>query len=166
MNEPLFKNRFVRDEKTLKEVYKNHHLKSKRFKIIYTICILIQLFSTLFNFGFFLTILFYNVIVAILLFFSYHQNVKIAIKRDKEITNGKELLIETVAFDDRIEADVFGIHHTLDFDTVDCVNITENYVIINTKARFLYILKKDSFTLGNSEGFVEFLKSKGLRIVK
>ena len=40
------------------------------------------------------------------------------------------------------------------------------YINIITKAKYVYIFKKDSFTLGNAEDFIEFLKSKGIKIQK
>ena len=166
MNEPLFKNSFIRDDVAIKEMYKDYFLKSTRFRIIYAVCILLQLFSISADLGFFLTILFYNAIVLILVAFSYRQHVKISIARDREISNGEDILMDTSVFDDRIEVDIIDKNHKLYWDSVDYVSISENYVSIRTKAKLIYMLKKDSFTLGSCDDFIEFLKSKGLKIRK
>ena len=166
MNEPLFKNSFIRDDVAIKEMYKDYFLKSTRFRIIYAVCIVLQLFSISTDLGFFLTILFYNAIVLILVAFSYRQHVKISIARDREISNGEDILMNTSVFDDRIEVDIIDKNHKLYWDSVDYVSISENYVSIRTKARLIYMLKKDSFTLGRCDDFIEFLKSKGLKIRK
>ena len=164
MNELLYKNTFIRDKNTIGEMFKNYYLKSTRFKIIYYILIAAQLFSFCSDLDFFFTILFYNCIAIALILLSYYYNVKIAIKRDKEISNGKEILVDVNVYDDRLEANIIEYKHTLYWGDVDYASATKNYIIINTKARFSYILKKDSFSIGTSEQFLEFLKDNNIKV--
>ena len=40
----------------------------------------------------------------------------------------------------------------------------ESYVVVITKARLMFIFRKDSFTEGDADGFIAFLKEKGIKV--
>lgn len=167
MNEPLFKNSFVRDEKTIKEFYKHNYLTATRFKIIYIgYAVLILLSLLTYDISLFAFYLVLGIVMALVILFSYWQNVKILIARDKETSNGKDLIVEILVFDDRIEHAILETKNTLHFDNIRSVEQTKNYICVMTNAKLAYIFKKDSFTLGNAEDFIEFLKSKGIKVQK
>ena len=170
MNDPLFKNGFVRDEQAVKELYKDYFIKSKRFRIIYILLAILLPFSYLVSvdsgLDTFFFVLFCSVIVAFMLIFAYRQNVKITVARDKERCNGKEPFNELTVYDDRIELDILGNNQTLYFSDAKNVSETKNYFIVASRANYVYVFKKDSFTVGTSEEFVEFLKNKGIKVVK
>ena len=167
MNEPLFKNSFVRDEKTIKEFYKHNYLTATHFKIVYIGYTVLILFSLLtYDISLFAFYLVLGIVMALVFLFSYLQKVKILIARDKETSNGKDLIVEISVFEDRIEHIILETKNTLHFDNIRNVEQTKNYIYVMTNAKLAYIFKKDSFTLGNAEKFIEFLKSKGIKVQK
>ena len=170
MNEPLFKNSFVRDEQAIKEAFKNYYFKSKAFKVIYwlyPIALLLSLRSFILDgsssFSFWLV---YGIVFAILISVIYKREVKTAIMRDKELGNGKEMLMDLTVYDDRIELLALENKQTLYFADAKAAFNGKDYINIITKAKYIYTFKKDSFTLGTSDEFLEFLKSKGIKIQK
>ncbi len=167
MNEPLFKNSFVRDEQTAREIYRDFYF-SGRFKAIYILMLVLLPLSFLISidegFDTFFYVLFCFVIIVLFVAFAYRQNVKVMIARDKERCNGQEPRNELTVFEDRIELDMLENKQTLYFKDIHSVRITKNYINVYSRANFVYIFKKDSFTLGTSEAFVEFLKAKGIKI--
>ena len=167
MNDPLFKNAFVRGEDTAKELFKNYFLGSKRFKILYILFALLLVLSFFVSadtgYDTFLFSLFCGVIVAIILSIAYRKNVKVTVERDRERCNGKEPYNELFVYDDRIELDILGNNQTLYFTDAKQVSLSKNYIFVHSKANYVYSFKKDSFTLGSAEEFIEFLKSKGIK---
>ena len=169
MNEPLFKNRFVRDESTAKELYKNYYLSGKH-RTIYIILLVLLPLSFIISFdeglGTFLYILLCTVLIAVMVAVAYRKNVKMTLERDRERANGQEPINELTVYEDSVEIEIFGSKQTLDLANIHHASITKNYVNVFSKAQFIYIFKKDSFTLGNAEDFIEFLKSKGIKVQK
>ena len=133
MNEPLFKNSFVRDEKTIKEFYKHNYLTATHFKIVYIGYTVLILFSLLtYDISLFAFYLVLGIVMALVFLFSYLQKVKILIARDKETSNGKDLIVEISVFEDRIEhivndtEAVIAIDNRFNNDS-DCIDIV-NFV--------------------------------------
>lgn len=167
MNEPIFKNVFIRDEETLKEFYKHDYLKATRFRIIYIGYAILLLMSVLaYDISLFISYSLLGLILALIILFSYSQNLKTTIARDKELANGRDIVSQISVFDDRIELTVLENTQSVSFENVKRADQTKNYICVITKARFAYIFKKDSFTKGDSEGFIEFLRSKGIKVRK
>jgi hypothetical protein len=100
----------------------------------------------------------------LLLFFRYRQSVKMAIERDKELSGEDGLEVALTVTDEGITHSALANSNTIGFDIVKGVLLTKSYIAVITKARFLYILKKDSFTIGDADGFVAFLREKGIKI--
>ncbi len=167
MNEPIFKNVFIRDEETLKEFYKHNYLKATRFRIIYIgYAILLFLYLVTWNLSLFGAYLFLGLIFAFIILFSYSQNLKTTIARDKELANGRDVVSQISVFDDKIELTVLENTQSVSFENVKRADQTKNYICVITKAKFAYIFKKGSFTKGDAEGFIEFLRSKGIKVRK
>lgn len=102
-------------------------------------------------------------IIAIIIPISYRKNVKATVERDRERCNGKEPYNELFVFDDRIELDILGNNQTLYFIDAKQVRLTKNYIFVYSKANYIYSFKKDSFTLGSAEEFIDFLRSNGIK---
>lgn len=171
MNEPLFKNSFMRDEKALKALYKNHYFKSKLMKVlgaIYLVLLVNSLISLVLYWysEFFGFLVLYGMIFGIIMLIKYKQEIKLNLQRDKELAGEREPIITQTVFEDRIEHEFCGITQSLDYSNVAYVADLKEYINIITKAKYVYIFKKDSFTLGNAEGFIDFLKSKGIKVQK
>lgn len=167
MNEPIFKNVFVRDEETLREFYKHTYLAEPLFRIIYIGYAVLLLMSLLaYDLTLFASYLFLGLIFALILFFKYSQNLKITVARDKELASGRDMVTEIFVFDDKIEHTALGNSQALGFESIKRVQQSQNYIYVISNAKLVYIFKKDSFTLGTPEEFIEFLKSKGIKIQK
>ena len=167
MNEPIFKNVFVRDEETLREFYKHNYFASPLFRIIYIGYAVLLLMSLLvYDLTLFASYLFLGLIFALILFFKYSQNLKITVARDKELASGRDMVTEIFVFDDKIEHTALGNSQALGFESIKRVQQSKNYIYVISNAKLVYIFKKDSFTLGTPEEFIEFLKSKGIKIQK
>jgi hypothetical protein len=171
MNEPLFKNSFVRDEQTIKTLFISHYLKSKLIKVVGAIyfVLLINAFISLAIYQYsdalgFLIV--YGLIFCSIVFARYKQDVKLFLRRDKELAGERESRVIETVFEDKIEHEFCGNTQILDYSNVAYVVNLQEYVHIVTKAKYVYIFKKDSFTLGNAEDFIEFLKSKGIKVQK
>lgn len=171
MNEPIFKNVFVRDEETLREFYKHNYLAAPLFRIIYigyAVLLLMSLLASLlaYDLTLFASYLFLGLVFALILFFKYSQSLKITVARDKELANGRDMVTEIFVFDDKIEHTALGNSQALGFESIKRVQQSQNYIYVISNAKLVYIFKKDSFTLGTPEEFIEFLKSKGIKIQK
>ncbi len=166
MNEPLFKNSFVREKQMYKELYQSYYFKTPIFLILYVLFAIQILISFSVSMGNGLFALFCGSLIVLLGVFVCSLNIKTALARDNERGNGKELLNELFVYDDSIELEMFGNKDTLSFSNIKRVSESKNYIFVQTKARMAYVLKKDSFTLGTSDEFIEFLKSKGVKVQK
>ena len=145
MNEPLFKNSFVRDESTARELYRSYYLSGKHRTIYFIMLILLPLsFIISFNegLGTFFYILLCAALVAFMVALAYRKNVKVTLERDRERANGQEPLNVLTVYEDRVEIEIFGSKQTLDLANVHHASITKNYVNIFSKAQFIYIFKK------------------------
>ena len=166
MNEPLFKNRFVRDEQYAHELYLHYYLKTPLFVVLYVLFGI----QTLISFSVSITSGLFALLCAAIIVLSvrilHSVNVKNTIARDRERANGNELLNELFVYSDRVELFMLGNKETLYFSNIKRAFETKNHIFLQTKARMVYIFKKDSFTLGNSEDFVKFLRDNGIKIQK
>lgn len=170
MNANLFENKFVRDKSAAKELYGFWFLKRPImlfihiamavciFFYIITICSGILSFSEL-SFPIFLIIFYW-----VLLFVSYLSQVSTMVKRDSELANGGELLCEITVTDREITHISRGNTQSIGFDKVKYAFSTQNYVAVVTEAKYVYMIKKDGFTLGDSESFIAFLCGKGIKV--
>ncbi len=175
MNEPLFKNSFVRDKNVLKAIYKNHYFKSPLF-ILFCVAYSMSIFSMTVTMRpfyswseisiYYVIWLFLGILFFSLLLFRYRQSVKISAMRDRELSNGRDFLVELNVFDDRIELIHFENKQTLHYADVKYASNLKEYINIITKAKYVYTFKKDSFTLGTSDEFIDFLKEKGIIVQK
>ena len=170
MNEPIFKNVFVRDEETIRELYRCYFFTNSRSKLAYIlspIClVIIFLENVSYDLTPFFIMLCIIVFVFLLAFIQYLRITKIAIKRNNELLNGEIHSKENLVFDDRIIQVARENSFTLLIENIKHVEITQNYIYVISKAGIWYDFKKDSFTLGTPEEFIEFLKSKGIKIQK
>ncbi|MBQ4561532.1 MAG: YcxB family protein [Clostridia bacterium] len=98
--------------------------------------------------------------------YCYFVSTNSFIKRDAETFKG-DLVITTLIFEDHITVTApNGSVVELEYDKIKKISATKNYILIITKARLIYILKKDGFTKGNFEEFTAFIKNKGINIKK
>ena len=167
--ESLFCNKFVRDEDTAKEVYVYWYFKRPLLIVVYSI---IALYSLACILGFILDfdsakealgVFVMGVFVFVLMIVSYHSQVKAMVQRDKEMSGGKPLCCEISVSDDEMTLTALESRSPVSVSNLKSAFITKNYIVVITKARLMFIFKKDAFTQGDAEGLIAFLKEKGVK---
>lgn len=165
-----FENEFVRDEQTAKEIYGYWYFKKPIMIAMYVIlgiyslsCILgfiVDFESAKEAMPIFVMIIF----VVALMLFSYRSQVKAMVQRDKEMSGGNPLNCRISVSDDEITLSTLENRTPVSMSNLNGAFVTKNYIVVITKARLMFIFKKDSFTVGNSDGFIAFLKEKNIKI--
>lgn len=167
---PLFENETCRNEAAIKEVYKYWFFKRPLMVGIYLI-LGVYLLSGILGFVFdpesareFIFPFVCIVFVTVLMIVGYFNQVKLLVSRDKERANGGDFICTVRISDSEIEQTAFDSKVNLPIEKVKYVLSTKNYFALVTEARHMFILKKDSFAVGDSIGFIAFLKEKGIKI--
>ena len=170
MENALFKNEFVRDKNTAKEIHGYWFFKRPLMIVIYALfgvyTALILLTSILFpeiSADFSIVSLMVLAYLALLII-PYRMNVNAMVKRDEELAKGREFLCEISVTDTEIIHTALENNQSIGFESISHAFITKSYVAVVSKARIIYIFKKDGFTVGDCDGFVAFLKEKGIKI--
>lgn len=170
MNDVRFANKYIRDKGTAKEIYRYWFFKQPIIILVY---VMFGLWTISYILGSIIDPWFafdnsYTLVIIIfccfLMVLSYMSQVRMMVKRDEEMAGGRELLCETVVTDTKITTMSLGNENTLGFDGIRYAFITKEYIVLVTKARRVFIFKKDSFTIGDTESFVAFLKLKGIKV--
>ena len=168
--EGLFCNKFVRDEDTAKEVYVYWYFKRPLLIVVYSI---IAFYSLACILGFILDfdsakealgVFVMSIFVFVLMIVSYHSQVKAMVQRDKEMSGGKPLCCEISVGENEITLSALESRSSVAMSNIKSAFETENYIVVLTKARLMFIFKKDSFTKGDAESFIAFLKEKGIKV--
>lgn len=165
--EILFENSYVRDEQMLKEIYKYLFFKRKSMVISYIIlflCFLVNLLMALFDGIFNYYILVFVPLLLAFRFFNYIYQVNIVLKRDAEM-HDNEIAIEVIVTNEFVQNTASnGSVSKLEYDKIKRVTQTKNYILLLSKAKLIYIFKKDCFTKGTPENLMVFLKNKGIKV--
>lgn len=169
--EILFENKFVRDESTAKEIYGYWYFRKPLMIAVYVAlgfyalsCILgfiLDFDSARESMPVFAMILFFVAFVLI----SYRSQVKAMIQRDKEMSGGEPLCCTVSVSSEEITLSTLESRSPVSMSNVKSAFLTKNYIVVITKARLMFILKKDSFTMGDTASFIAFLKEKGIRLM-
>ena len=168
MHEPLFQNKFAYDKQTIKEIISHFLLKTRVMKAIY-ICIPIFVIC---NIALSLLSSAYLPLQKILLIGFLVSLIFIG------LGILETMLVNTPKYADQSISNVSVDDESIDWKFGDKAKIyktrkvlaffeTENYIVFipNIYTSNLVILKKNSFTVGTSEEFVSFLKSKGVKVL-
>ena len=172
MNETLFENRFVRDRSAAKEIYGYWFYRRPLFVAIYVyfgIYILFWLFASangLMSFSEGATPVIMILFASALFAFSYFSQVNTMVKRDKELSGGGQLVCEISVTDTEVIHVAAENRQSVAFSGIKKAVLTKGYILLITEAKFMYVMKKDSFTKGECDSFIAFLKEKGIKIKK
>ena len=168
--ENRFENKYVRNESTAKEIYKYWFFKRPLSIAIYVIlgyyslsCILglaVDFQAAKDTLPILAMIAFYVAVMII----SYRAQVKMMINRDREMAHGEELVYEIGVNDTEITLCAREGRSSILIGNLKYAFVTKNYIAVITKAKLMIILKKDSFTVGDCDGFITFLCEKGIKI--
>lgn len=168
--EKRFENKYVRDENTAKEIYKYWFFKKPTMVAMYVILAVYTFFCILgLSFDFadareFILPFICALMIPVLMTVSYRSQVKTMANRDKEMANGGELLCEISVNDNEFTVAYFEGRNSIAMDNVKYAFQTKSYIAVITKARLMVILKKDSFTVGDADSFIAFLKEKVIKV--
>lgn len=170
MNEPLFYNMFAYDKQMARELANHFLFKMKIMRIIYVIfaiCIPINILSLLDNNEFdsmqqytlaliLIVLLMLPIMYAVIYFSCLPSSLP-----DQRIST-------TIVGEEFIEWKWNKYSARYEIKKLLICFETRNYIVIipSLTSKTGIIIKKDSFTLGTSDEFIAFLKSKGVKIQK
>ena len=166
-----FENRYIRTPDDIKEALKYQFLDRTLMRVFYSVMavfwvlyIVLSAISKGFSMVEILVIAFFP-ICFVYMFFIYRRTVKIHNAREAEMLGGKQLEVVFTANDEGIRASASnGTDVTLFYSQVKMVARTKNLIIVVTKSNFMYILRKDSFTVGNEEDFLHFMLENQVKV--
>ncbi len=162
--EPLFINRYIRDEAVIREYHRAYYFDSIHLCLYAFVGI-----SFIFNLVLLLTghaafdSLLFLAAAVVIFFFLYHRRIVIAIKRDKEQFGQPPLTVYEVS-----ETGIrIGINdhfsEEVPFSQFRHVKETKHLILLPSRARLLYIFHKDGFVKGSVPEFNRFLYEKKIR---
>ena len=165
--EVLFENHHVRNKQAAKEIYFYFYFQRTLFIVCYcllALSFLANLLALIFEGSSNIGLLVFVPFFFLLQFFLYSKQKNDLIKRDLEV-HGKEISAVSFVYDDHIQViSSTGSDISLKYENVAKVIQTKNLILLRTKANQLFIFGKDTFTTGNKEDFILFLRSKGLKV--
>lgn len=74
------------------------------------------------------------------------------------------MLYRSEVTDSEITVFALDSKQTVNLSVMRQAYITKNYIVLISSARYMWILKRDGFTVGDPTGFVDLIRSKGIRI--
>ncbi len=165
--QPLFENRYTHDEEWAKDLFRWMYFRRPILWICYA------LFALVFALGVYdwivwgrvnlLLLIYPPVFVAMIMVLASVRR-RMTMKREVEMYGAP---VETTLWvtDDEITAKQSnGTEYRLRYTDIKKVIQTARYVFLKSKTQVVYSFKKDGFTVGNADEFIEFLKSKGIRV--
>ena len=165
--EVLFKNSFAKTEDWIKECNKYSLFRRPIFIVFHILSILALCFGIY-------KVLFLHIIDILLLFIPiwwffvilmlYFRMNKITLKRNQEIYGNNGEVISEVTQDSIKQIHSNGSQYQIYYDTIKRGYLTQNYILLHSKANILYTFKKEGFSIGDVESFLIFLRNKGIKI--
>ncbi len=110
----------------------------------------------------------YFIPIAVLVYYGlmlcyYYVSVNLFMKRSRELTKSGVMQMKMAAYSDRMEFfNGSGEPVELGYDEVKSVFCTKNLIAVRSRASLVYMIQKSGFTLGTADGFLDFLREKGL----
>ena len=160
--EPRFINRYT----MTKEMIREFQWKVGRFNVLAILCAVAVVTSTLsaiFNtgsgrFSLLIFTVFFTALLALMFFMSANGTWKRIVEQ-----SGGAPREETVAFTEEQaynDSAATGGRVNIDYASLKKVIVTKNLIVLKTKAKLGYILRRDSFVLGTEKEFMAFISAK------
>ena len=165
--EILFKNRYEKTEDWIKECNRYAFFKRPIFVVFHILSILVLCLGIgkiLFLHSIDIMYFFIPVWWFFVVFILYFRANKMAYKRNQEIYGNNGAVISDVTEDSINQIHSNGSQYKIYYDTIKKACLTQNYILLQSKANILYTLKRDGFSIGNEKDFLIFLKNKGIEI--
>lgn len=162
--EVLFENHYTRTPEILRELYQHLYFKRPVSIAIYVAFALAIIAAVIFG-GIFVNSLIYFVIILVMQFFLYRKAVKMSIKRDESKFDTAQLYVQTRMSEEELHCR-YGESTTRTVSVADIKGgwQTKNLIVLRTNIKLVIIIHKRNFTVGDCEGFVEFLRGKGIKV--
>ena len=168
MDNPMFVNEYSRTKDTMKEIYGYWYFRRPLSVALYSIVALNLVMRLIFLLtdGYIdplntFRILFIAALYSSLYFIQVHS----ASKKDSQLVHGEDLHACIIVASDRFYPSPSDERVYIELSSVNYAFLTKNYVVLVMKTtRLMLIFHKDSFTLGTSDGFIAFLKEKGIKV--
>lgn len=166
--EVLFQNTYVRNKDLAKEIYSYYFFRRpvRIFcHIVLLLCILLRVYSIIL-FGW-ETIDYFVLLYSFLFFLQiplYYHQVNTMVKRDLELSRD-EITVTTNVTEDYIEnINSLGAKTQLKYENIKKCSETKNLILLFSKAKLIYIFRKDSFIHGTADEFKTFIRNKGIKV--
>lgn len=165
--EILFENSYVRNKQLAKEIYRYYYFQRKWLVacyVLFSLSFLENILIAVFEKTYIWSVLIFVPLFFLFQFYCYFRQVNTLVKRDSEV-HGKEIAVETIVTNKFIQNTAStGAVNKLEYDKIRNVVQTKNLILLRSKANLIYIFRKDTFTKGNKEEFIVFLRGKGFKI--
>ena len=170
--ETLFENKYTNDKETIKEylIYSFWKRPSAIVSNILLVCMFMFFLSFYLSWNastdnkyFSLFFMLWILIVWTVVLVRFLMSLRLAIRRNLEMNEGKPPVFNYLIFEDKIDL-CFGTSESkssIVFALIKKVAVTKNLILLITKAKLLVILRKDSFTKGTYDEWLRFLREKG-----
>ncbi len=163
----LFENSYIRNKDLAKELYGYIFFRRNYLFVAYIVLLvsfiinLILLITTgSANWFVFVFVPFF----LLLRLFTYFQSIKLMVKRDSELSGGP-VEVKTIVTEEFIQhTNSTGGVNKLEYDKIKKCNQTKNLILLQSDAKLIYVFRKDAFSIGSCDAFVEFLRSKGIKV--
>ena len=108
----------------------------------------------------------FGIVFFILYICSYFVELNIAKKRDKEVNSGFETPIYTLSVteDKIIHSTPSGIEMEIRYAKIPKVLKSKHYIMFMAEDSMVYVMPKDTFTVGDYDGLMKFLQSKNYKV--
>lgn len=160
--EPLFENKYVMTKSVLREFQwrLGHYLLIAVFMGVALVCAILTCIFGSKSTG--TMLLFEIAVISVLLAAMFFFIVHTTFKRMTEQAGGQSLTSVYRFAEENFTIETIPAQSsaTIDYSTVKKVVVTKNLIVLKTRARLGYILRRDSFTVGTEEAFMAFINSK------
>ncbi len=165
--EILFENKYTRNKEWAKDVYGYMYFRRPIIIVLY-ILFAIYMFLGIYNSITYNIVNWTYILIPIIwcVFgaFLYKRNVNTVIKRDLEL-HGKEIEVTVTVTENIIkQSQSTGSEFQLNYSDIKKVVQTKKYLYLWSKTNLLYSFKRSSFSCGNADEFLLFLKNKGVKV--
>ena len=158
--EILFKNSFIKTEEWIKEVNKYAFLKrplAKVFHLLSFLALCWGIYKILFLHTIDILFLFIPLWWFFLVLLLYFKTNKNTLNRNRELYGDNAEVVSEITKDSIKQVHSNGTQYQIYYDTIKKGYLTQNYILLHSKANVLYTFAKNGFSVGNEEDFFNFL---------
>lgn len=165
--EILFENKHTRDREWAKDAYQYMFFRRPAAIVCFVLLgsyFLLGIWDSVVTGNVSWSLLMVPLVWAALVIFLYNRNVNLTIKRDVEL-HGKEIDVIVTVTEEAIRfSQSNGAEYQLNYADIKKVICTKKYIYLLSGAKILHSFKRDGFSSGSAEEFLNFLMRKGVKV--